>query len=614
MLEVTVLNKKIIFLILILVSSCFVFAAYETPFYSQNATETYVRTSSSSTSGVKEVLYYINITDNSFLSSMEVVKRTAGSGPIYFNLYKINDSGTTLILNDTDSTIDDQRIIFDFEFSNYTNYFEPGDVILINTSGAGALDLQKPASYVIYNGDLFNFTTQYFSYLADIEFTQLIYQQGNITAYDSHKNTSITNFNATINSTTYSTTNGTIITGLTGVYNITICSQFYECSEIEDWNISLGLKAFIDPINSIQFTFYNGTTGNVINGIELTVELLSDDIDSFSYDNMTTTSTLYMHPLSPGNYTTSVMANESFANTVFKTELNDVTTQYKNVFLFLSTETTEITYSVYSRQGAKLNGATVKAQRYLNNAWTVVAECTTNEAGQCIMNLPENQWYHYQVYYEDDITPKYVTPTPELASLYDNDARTPFLIDTIVPETEFFAQYDDITVISFEAITNNETERNYSMRLQATWDNENIDNVCMRWYRFNPYPQTEICDSCLNTSGNIIYCDAILGDYTYYAELYSVYDNVESPVIDRITFKFQDDVIKNVGIFLTFLMVFFGITIGLAVGDPLTATVGGIGAFVFAKLLNLHTTDWGYILLIATVAIILVQGKKDGGK
>lgn len=87
-----------------------------------------------------------------------------------------------------------------------------------------------------------------------------------VTAQDYYNGSSILSFNATINGTNYTTTNGTINTGIplnSGLVNITLYANNYFDRTYVDWDTVAGLNATMHKVE-VEIQAYNGLTGALI--------------------------------------------------------------------------------------------------------------------------------------------------------------------------------------------------------------------------------------------------------------------------------------------------------------------------------------------------------------
>jgi len=149
----------------------------------------------------------------------------------------------------------------------------------------------------------------------------------NVTAYDAEKATQILTFNTTLNGTTYSTTNGTIVVNTSGFYNTTIeapgyitvdTSRTYLPSSTTQWNLTSILR-------NVTLQAYSNDTSQILT-FNVTVDsdnytttngTVKAEMDRTVLHNLTFTATGF-YP----NVTTGFNATSNFNATLFSATKN----------------------------------------------------------------------------------------------------------------------------------------------------------------------------------------------------------------------------------------------------------------------------------------------------
>lgn len=109
------------------------------------------------------------------------------------------------------------------------------------------------------------FRSKEYALSATRPYFNITYVQGfSINAFSKYTDTPITTFNATLNGTTYSTTNGSIVlNGFSGTYNITIRAPHYDARTYTNHNVNTNIVS--DFLSQANFNFIRESTNTAMN-------------------------------------------------------------------------------------------------------------------------------------------------------------------------------------------------------------------------------------------------------------------------------------------------------------------------------------------------------------
>jgi len=155
-------------------------------------------------------------------------------------------------------------------------------------------------------------------------------------------------------------------------------------------------------VNSINFTFKDEITKNVLSGINVTYQLISD---LYSSENKTDTGYAYVSLLIPGTYTIRYEA-DGYDQRFYYLNLVNRTTYSLNLFLLNTTEADQITATVFDLANKYVEGVIIQALRYNidTNTFELVTQATTGVDGEAILYLQKlTEFYKFYLYYNGEL-------------------------------------------------------------------------------------------------------------------------------------------------------------------------------------------------------------------
>ncbi|MBD3253124.1 hypothetical protein GF386_05305 [Candidatus Pacearchaeota archaeon] len=365
----------------------------------------------------------------------------------------------------------------------------------------------------------------------------------NVTATD-RTGTTITNFSINLTNSNYSTivntTNGSaIIQVLNENYNITIDNEDYELKTAQvnltgDYTYNFSLYA----TNSINFTFKDEDTKNILSGINISMEIIGD----VNYTNITTdTGSHYITLYYPEEYTIRYSA-DSYDERFYYFELTNRTYNQVTLYMSNSSRTSNITVVVYDEINDLVEGATVKAQKYdiTTNAYNTVEMIKTNFEGEGVMNLEkDSEYYRFIIEYNGEIK-KSTNPT----YIYGDSIN--FQIILTSPSGEDFYNTESASwSLGFNNATNN-------FKFIFSDSDNAISKGCLYVYKLvADKEQTLYNSTCVGaSSGTILIGVAAVNGTTYEGKSYIYYNNEQQFLGSEIVTFGRTVVSGKLGIFL----------------------------------------------------------------
>jgi len=215
----------------------------------------------------------------------------------------------------------------------------------------------------------------------------------NITAKDAVSSIAISNFTITVNGTLAgSTTNGHYyLQNLSGDYSVNIDARGYEDKtvviEVNETYQTYNFSLFTS--NSLNLSFYNAQTLALLSGINVTMIFIGETAQT----NTTSTGSIYVDSLSPGNYT-FVYSAPGYRQNQYLINITNRTTQDISLYLNNESLTSLILIEVQDRFGTPLSDVEVTIQRYSQNSWITEQIIKTDFQGRS-----EGQFVLSTVYY-----------------------------------------------------------------------------------------------------------------------------------------------------------------------------------------------------------------------
>ena len=284
----------------------------------------------------------------------------------------------------------------------------------VNTSSNGGsststgtnptLNLTAANNYVF----AFHRNNYYDAYITGRDVAALEQSNDTFTVYNHILNLSIAvggsvtdqNFTADVYSLNWSfhekqnTTNGIIEFNLTpGEYKVFINDSIHT---LENATVVLNNSVNITSLsiqtyttNSLNITIRDADTGNLITSENITLRLLSSDL-SFSQIDIVDDGNIFIELLSPLNYTLTA-SGPTYDERSYQIQILDQVT--RNITVYLSNNTEEITFTVRSTTGPDLQGAVISMYQNVNGTVVGIASKETDAFGQAIIYLTPGETY-----------------------------------------------------------------------------------------------------------------------------------------------------------------------------------------------------------------------------
>jgi len=221
----------------------------------------------------------------------------------------------------------------------------------------------------------------------------------NITAYYYGTTTAVNNFSVQITgvrSENGSTTTGTYsFYGLEGNYSVLIDAEGYSYqttdttldTRYDTLNISLYRT------NTINLSFYDSATQVILSGLNITFNLIRDEL--YSTNNWTTTGSTVLELLAPGSYEIRYNADGYAEGNYFFT-LADRSYNDISLYMINGSGATNVTSILYDENGNTLSNYIIKYLQYYpeTSSYIEVASKRTNDEGVAVMGLVLNDPYY----------------------------------------------------------------------------------------------------------------------------------------------------------------------------------------------------------------------------
>jgi hypothetical protein len=358
-------------------------------------------------------------------------------------------------------------------------------------------------------------------------------------------------------------------------------------TNITIFNVNITNCTAACSLRALNFTFWNGTTeSNASMNAHVSSDYfgefnltwpLDDDSGICLYPNFTSTAVdIQLEFTIPGcgtrNYYTS-------------TTLDNIT---ENIDLYCDSTTSQVTFNVKNQDDEDVPDVYIYIQKYdIGTASATTTEIIkTDSSGQAVGNVVKNtQLYKFVLVLDGDI----VLETSETLILLDTYTFR------ILEESDYFTYYDHIFNAScYVEYTNATTTFSY------TWldSSNNITQACLEIYLMSNTNHILVNNSCASAaSGTIsLVIPPPLGSNTYSATgfVYIGSDKFVCSNGESVSFNVGWKDYDKEGLFLSFLLLVFLITIGL--WQPVIAITLMIIGVVLLNILGLFHLGWGWLI------------------
>lgn len=327
-----------------------------------------------------------------------------------------------------------------------------------------------------------------------------------------------TNYSYTENQ---STTNGTVLADLiAGNWSLFVDATGYAYGYANSTLVGgvNNVTVYVYTTESIYFTFYNETTGSVLNGVNITLELIGSIA---SYNRTTSNGTIYIDLVTPSAYTLRYYATGGFASQYgvrfSYLTVTSRTTQNISLYLLASSALSNITTTVYSQDGNLVESALVKALKYdlVTNSYIVREQVLTNSQGQAEFEVLFNTEY-YKFIVEYPVGTVALTTNPAYINSYD--------ISLVLTSGATGSDYREVLDADGNVLYNSVTG---SFRFDWSDSSNTVTQACLYVYRLNAnFTGNLINNSCVagTGGGSLPLAFNNLTGFQYYAKGYLTID------------------------------------------------------------------------------------------
>jgi len=433
----------------------------------------------------------------------------------------------------------------------------------------------------------------------------------NITVFDLLAGGTVSNFTVNISnvnksySNIYSSTTGSTLAGVVfgDTYNISVNAPGYannnntELIVIDEYFDSVNFSLFIT--NTLNITFLHENNFSVVDGTNITLELISDLI---SANYSTSNGTLYLTLLTPENYTMRYTA-PGYAERFYFFNLINQTFNTLTLYMIQSSVSENITVDVIDQNLNDVENARVKALKYDINTNTYLLQeiGITNVLGETILSLTKNDEYYKFIVDLNGET--LLTTNP--AYITSNSIVLQVVIGQEVGEV--YQNYLSIDhSLSFNTATNN-------FRLEYNDVNGITNQICLQVEKVSVTTKTLLNTTCTSSSsGTILLPVTPINNTLYVAKAIYKEEGGSYMVLDKLAYYFSGSIpLGNLGLFLQVILTTVAIFIG--VWSLPTAVIAAPLTLLLGRIIGLNSIDYQYLIPLMTVALIItfIVGRRD---
>lgn len=422
-----------------------------------------------------------------------------------------------------------------------------------------------------------------------------------LTAYNRINNTVINSFSADVNGTIYSTTIGTLTTGIPqtndGKVNITFSRSGY--LNITYYNITAygNFRGNLTPATILNITFRSEIDQSIVTDFT-TLEAFNTEL-GYSFNSSTTTGSMQFLVITPANYTLRYDSQPNWTRKFYELEVTGIYNRSLTLYHSNSTITSDITITIYDSSLNTIAGAVLEVYRFnpASNGYFITEILTTDVNGVAVAHLILNEeFYKFRVLINGE--EKYYS---------DRQIITSTTID--IYGINIIGQIGE-TVKQFDDITYNLNFTNSSQLVYFSWNDPNsiITQACLDIYKVTGLGRILVNTSCVSSAGGSITLGGVNQSTGQYDAL-GVYDtsSTTNNLLAKISFGDVRLVSGKAGLFyyiiiqLAFLFIFrWSLGAGL-IAFPLPF----LGACIMGILAISYT--WGVAMtLIGLILGVLV--------
>ena len=352
--------------------------------------------------------------------------------------------------------------------------------------------------------------------------------------------------------------------------------------------------------HNLNIIFKDEETGSVLNGITITVGLISDN---YATNFTTSTGTYAINLTVPDDYTIRYQADLYGKLREYYFTLTTQSVTNLTLYLLNDTSSTDTTVTVYdSTTLLEIPSAYVYLMRYdtLTNTYTTVAEYKTDIAGKSYFDVEhDNELYKFMVEYPKGTIRLTTDP------LYISTANINLYISLTTDPTEAFFQWGSITGLPEYSADSNTFDVTYNdPSFVATY-------YCFQIKTYGQYSTEIINSTCSSSPSGSMSLGGMTLNTTYYAVFSAIIDG-EEVVIGTAWKEFLSSELGagGLGLFLTaFIIILMAFLSTVHIYALILSSMG----LLFSKFLGIIDLSWGTIIVVVIGAIILgmiIQMKK----
>lgn len=255
-------------------------------------------------------------------------------------------------------------------------------------------------------------------------------------------------------------------------YEVHLVSDYENLSQSVVMDASKDLNFSVWFNSTTYFYFYDDDSGVLIDDRNVSLEIIGDYLSfNYSTENGSISDSIPV----PDTYTLRYGA-PGYNERTRQLSLSDV--QFRNVSLYLSSATTNVTFTVY-RGYQYVEGANIEIYRYLslNNSYVFVGEVITNSEGKGQFDLTlGSEFYSFKVYDEDGVLRLSETP----AYIYDTSKTFQFGQDDTEAEGVDLGRGIEYSFSPLSTVLDNETVYRFEFNLSSSYWNISDCTVTLR--------------------------------------------------------------------------------------------------------------------------------------
>jgi len=414
-----------------------------------------------------------------------------------------------------------------------------------------------------------------------------------------YNGSTINNFNITVSSTEYTTTNGFITLNLTkdAVYEILVNPTGYTINTsnvtVNEWITNHSVTVW--PTNTLNVSFYDEETNTLLT-LNVSYSLIVDDLNATS--GTTVTGNAWTENLAAGSYEIRYSATDYDERSYFFT-LTDRNYYELSLYLINNTLVEDITNVLRDEYGNLLENYIIKLLRYYPalSAYLVVDEGKTNFAGETILQAVRNNYYYKFRITDSNGT---VIKTTGSTQIYDTTINHYVTLGAGVGTA-----LERLGDLSYSLAFLNATD---TFRFVFDHASGTVVSASLYVYEIDATGLTLINSSTLASGSGTIYVGLTpTNETSYISKAYVTYSgDSEETYVDSLTYT-NDDILNifgQYGVFLTLIICLILVFIGRF--NPSVAVILLPVALIITRIAHLHVLAWTHITAITALGFVVI--------